>query len=76
MSRQLQHVTREARPSLDTKGVFFMCYEFDEMYRKAREIEEARRKKLADDTKRQDKSSAPARPAPERSVKEKEPVPA
>jgi hypothetical protein len=54
-----------------------MCYEFDEMYRKAREIEEARRKKLADDLKRQDQPSPPARPAaPERSVKEKEPVPA
>ena len=54
-----------------------MCYEFDEMYRKARETEEARRKKLADDLRREDKPSAPARPAaPERSVKEKEPVPA
>ena len=54
-----------------------MCYEFDEMYRKAREIEDARRKKMADDMKRQDESSAPARPAaPERSVKDKEPVPA
>jgi hypothetical protein len=54
-----------------------MCYEFDEMYWKARETEEARRRKLADDLKREDKSSAPARPtAPERSVKGKEPVPA
>jgi len=53
-----------------------MCYEFDEMFRRARETEEARKKKLADDMKREDKSSAPARPAPERSVKEKEPVPA
>ena len=77
MKRQLQRVTRETRPSLDTKGVFFMCYEFDEMYRKAREIEETRKKKLADDLNRQDQPSAPARPAaPDRSVKEKEPVPA
>ena len=54
-----------------------MCYEFDEMYRKARETEEARRKMRADDLKKQDKPSAPARPAaPERGVKEKEPVPA
>jgi hypothetical protein len=54
-----------------------MCYEFDEIYRKARETEEARRKKLADDLRREEKPSAPARPAaPERSVKEKEPVPA
>ena len=54
-----------------------MCYEFDEMFRRARETEEARRKKLADDMKRQDQSSAPSRPAaPDRSVKEKEPVPA
>ncbi|HLQ01939.1 MAG TPA: hypothetical protein VK143_06560 [Burkholderiales bacterium] len=54
-----------------------MCYEFDEMYRRARETEEARRKKLAEDMKKQGQSSAPARPAaPERSVKEKEPVPA
>lgn len=52
-----------------------MCYEFDEMFRKAREIEEARRKKPADD--RKDKSFAPARQAaPERGLKEKEPVPA
>jgi hypothetical protein len=54
-----------------------MCYEFDERFRRAHETEEARRKKLADDLKKEDKSSAPARPAaPERSVKEKEPVPA
>ncbi len=54
-----------------------MCYEFDEMFRRARETEEARKKKLADDMKREDKSSAPARPAaPERGVKEREPVPA
>ena len=76
MNRQLQRVTRETRPSLDTKGVL-MCYEFDEMYKRARETEEARRKKLADDMKRQDQSSAPSRPAaPDRSAKEKEPVPA
>jgi hypothetical protein len=54
-----------------------MCYEFDEIYRKARETEEARREKLADDLKREDESSAPARPAaPGKGVKEKEPVPA
>jgi len=52
-----------------------MCYEFDEMYRKAREADEARRKKLADDLG--NKSSAPAKPAsPDKSVREKEPVPA
>jgi hypothetical protein len=50
-----------------------MCYEFDEMYRKARETEGVRRKKTADDSK--DKPSAPAKPAaPE--VKPREPVPA
>ncbi len=54
-----------------------MCYEFDEMYRRARETEEARKKKLADDMKRDDKVSVPARPAaPGKGVKEKEPVPA
>ena len=54
-----------------------MCYEFDEMYRRARETEEARRRKLADDLAKQDKSSAPAKPAaPQKGVKEKEPVPA
>lgn len=54
-----------------------MCYEFDEMYRKARETEEARRRKLADDLKKQDPSSAPAKPlTPERGVRQKEPVPA
>jgi hypothetical protein len=47
-----------------------MCFEFDEMYRKAREAEDARRKKLADE-----KSPAPAKPAaPE--LKPREPVPA
>lgn len=51
-----------------------MCYEFDEMYRKAREADEAR-KKLADDLR--NKSSAPAKPAsPDKSVREKESVPA
>jgi len=65
-------VTRETCPSLDAKGVL-MCYEFDEIYRKAREAEEARRKKTADDSK--DKPSVPAKPAaPE--VKPREPVPA
>jgi hypothetical protein len=49
-----------------------MCYEFDDLYRRARE-EEARRKKLADDAT--NKSPAPAKPvAPE--VKPREPVPA
>jgi hypothetical protein len=61
-------------PSLDTKGVL-MCYEFDEMYRKAREADEASRKKLADDLR--NKSSAPGKPAsPDKNVREKEPVPA
>jgi len=51
-----------------------MCYEFDEMYRKAREADEAR-KKSADALR--NKSSAPAKPAsPDKSVREKEPVPA
>jgi hypothetical protein len=50
-----------------------MCYEFDEIYRKAREAEEASRKKTADDGKH--KPSVPAKPAaPE--VKPREPVPA
>ncbi len=39
-----------------------MCFESAEMCRKAREAEEARRRKLADDLKRRDQSSAPARP--------------
>lgn len=53
-----------------------MCYEFDEMYRKAREAEEARKKKLADDV-RQPNTSSPAKPAaPQKPVKEREPVPA
>ena len=39
-----------------------MCFEFDEMYRKAREPEEARRRKLAGDPKRQYRYSAPAKP--------------
>ncbi len=38
-----------------------MCFESDEMYRKAREAEGARRRKLADDLKRPDQSSAPAK---------------
>jgi len=50
-----------------------MCYEFDQMYWKAREAEEARRKKTADSGK--DRPSAPVKPAaPE--VKPREPVPA
>jgi hypothetical protein len=53
-----------------------MCYEFDEIYRKAREAEEARRKKLADDL-RQPNTPSPAKPAaPQKPVKEREPVPA
>ena len=53
-----------------------MCYEFDEMYRQAREAEVARRKKLADELKRPDRFS-PAKPAaPQRGVKEREPIPA
>ena len=39
-----------------------MCFESAEMYRKAREAEEARRRKLADDLKRRNQSSASARP--------------
>ena len=39
-----------------------MCFESAEMHRKTRESEEARRRKPADDLKRQDQSSAPARP--------------
>src|SRR5712691_7061337 len=34
-----------------------MCFQSDEMYRKAREAEEARRRKLADGLKRRDQSS-------------------
>ena len=49
----------------------FMCYEFDELYRKMRE-EDGLRKKQAQEGK--DKSPAPAKPAaPE---KPREPVPA
>jgi hypothetical protein len=47
-----------------------MCYEFDELYCKARE-EEDRRKKMQEG---KDKSPSPAKPAPE--VKPREPVPA
>ena len=39
-----------------------MCFESDDMHRKARESEETRRRKLADDLKKQDQYSAPARP--------------
>lgn len=39
-----------------------MCFESAEMYRKAREAEEARRRKLADDLKRRNQSSASVRP--------------
>jgi len=54
-----------------------MCYEFDEFYRRAREAEEAHKRKLADDLKKQDRSSAPAKPAaPGKGVERKEPVPA
>lgn len=52
-----------------------MCYEFDEFYRRAREAEEARKRKLADESKRE--SSPPAKPAgPGKGVERKEPVPA
>jgi hypothetical protein len=50
---------------------FFMCYEFDELYRKTREEEIRKAKQLEE---RRDKSPAPAKPAPE--VKPREPVPA
>src|SRR2546426_2321599 len=43
------------------KGVF-MCFESDDMHRKARESEEAGRRRLADALKRQDQSPAPAKP--------------
>jgi hypothetical protein len=39
-----------------------MCFESYDMHRKARESEEAGRRKLADDLKKQDQSSAPAKP--------------
>ncbi len=39
-----------------------MYFESDDMHRKARESEEARRRKLADDLKRRDQHSAPAKP--------------
>ncbi len=38
-----------------------MCFESAEMHRKARESEGARRRKLADDLKRRNQSSAPAK---------------
>jgi hypothetical protein len=54
-----------------------MCYEFDEFYRRARETEEAHRRKPADDSRKEGKSSAPAKPAaPGKGVNEQEPVPA
>ncbi len=39
-----------------------MCFGSNDMHRKARESEEARRRKLADDLKRRDQSPAPAKP--------------
>jgi hypothetical protein len=69
MNRTNSRRDKGACPSLDAKGVL-MCYEFDELYRKARE-EELQRKKAQDS---KDKSPAPAKPAPE--VKPREPVPA
>ena len=48
-----------------------MCWEFDELYRKAREEEVRKRKQLEE---RKEASPAPAKPAPE--VKPREPVPA
>ena len=54
-----------------------MCYEFDEFYRRAREAEEARKRKLAEETRKQGESPAPAKPAaPGKGVERKEPVPA
>jgi len=47
-----------------------MCYEFDELYRRARE-EELQRKKAQES---REKTPSPARPAPE--TKPREPVPA
>ena len=53
-----------------------MCYESDELYWRAREAEQARRKQ-AENLKKQGKSSAPAQPAePDQGAKEREPVPA
>ena len=51
-----------------------MCYELDEMYWKARQAEEIRRKNTADESRR-DKPSVPAKPAAP-AVKPREPVPA
>jgi hypothetical protein len=48
-----------------------MCWEFDELYRKAREEETRKRKQLEE---RKEMSPAPAKPAPE--TKPREPVPA
>jgi hypothetical protein len=70
MARITPSVTRELHHHLMRKE-FFMCYEFDELYRKTREEEIRRAKQLEE---RRDKSPAPAKPAPE--VKPREPVPA
>jgi hypothetical protein len=70
MVRITPSVARELHSPLDAKGVL-MCYEFDELYRKAREEEIRKAKQLEE---RRDKSPAPAKPAPE--VKPREPVPA
>jgi hypothetical protein len=51
-----------------------MCYEFDELYRKAHEAEEARRKKRADELKQPPVPAKRATPA--REPQQKEPVPA
>ena len=50
-----------------------MCWEFDELYKKARE-EEVRRRKLIEE--RREKSPAPAQPAAAPETKPREPVPA
>ncbi len=53
-----------------------MCYEFDELFWREREAEQARRKQ-AEELKKQAKSSAPAKPADSgQGAKEREPVPA
>jgi hypothetical protein len=68
-SRKTPSVARE--PSRSSPKEISMCWEFDELYRKAREEEARRRKQLEE---RRDKSPAPAQPAPE--AKPTEPVPA
>ena len=53
-----------------------MCYEYDQLFWKAREAEQARRKQ-AEELKQRGKSPAPAKPAQsDQGAKEREPVPA